>query len=124
MKAPVGNTCPDIDKIINECKGYITVLTGVEKYSSDENSKSDAYNVKWGLDDTIDRMEAVRKANAELREWGYQMSNDAEYFEKELLSSKDKIRELNAEITNLKEQIKRQKGRKRLRSTSRRKPRG
>jgi septal ring factor EnvC (AmiA/AmiB activator) len=89
--APIKNTCPLIDKIINQVDDW---------YRSSEEIP------KLGYADFEKSMEEIRSANSTLREWGNDECKRANDLEKELDSAKDEIEKLNDKIESLKSEIK------------------
>lgn len=97
--APVGNTCGDIDKVIDAIKesqksndainSYIGELQSFGEYTTrqewlqesiaDEVSNIDHY--LWRLEDEL---EELRSANSALRDWGEELASECEELEKEL----------------------------------------
>lgn len=67
-KAPVKNTCPDIDQIISQIETAMRMCDaeGSEIYTEHE-IKDD---IKYQLSDIPSLMEDLRNANSALREWG------------------------------------------------------
>ncbi len=101
--APVGNTCPDIDRVIDAIKesqksisaiiGHIGELQSFDGYTTrqewlletmaDESSTID--NELWRLEDEL---EELRSANSALRDWGEELVSECEELEKELENTK------------------------------------
>ncbi len=86
-QAPVGNTCPIIDEVI-------AFLENIE-FNLDDEDESD---LDVGRKHSLNLLERIRTANQTLREWGNEMYQDREYWEKD---SDEKARE----IISLQEQI-------------------
>lgn len=77
MAAPIKHTCPDIDKAIKLLKQAMKIAdkarTRHERNSDDDD---DYYSIESGLSDVEDILEALRRSNNELREWGERLEND------------------------------------------------
>jgi len=98
--APVGHTCPDINKlqkrldnIVSELKGYALMFP---EYKSDINSlASDVYDVSGDL-------EGLRSDNESLRTWGYVESKRAD-------NAENRVEELEIEIESFKNEYEKTK---------------
>lgn len=111
--APVGNTCPDINKAQRSLQSTIKDAEyAIKRYelSSDTVSIVEAAVDKMSM--AIDVLEEMRSANSKLRDWGDQMEQeleDARTELQELRAEKDtRIEELKSEVATLLEQIKTQ----------------
>lgn len=97
--APVGNTCPDIDRVIDAIKesqksvnaiiNYIGELQSFDGFSTrqewlQENISDEASNIEHYLWRLEDELEDLRDANSKLREWGEELVSEYEELEKEL----------------------------------------
>lgn len=71
MKAPVGHTCPDIDKAIKIIQSAQKLFNQLDKQGID-----DCYYESSCLDDAIDLLEDLRKSNDALRSWGYGLDEE------------------------------------------------
>lgn len=89
--APVSQTCPKIDDVINSLK---------ELYKSSEEMSSRE------LTDLENTMEKIRSDNSDLRSWGNEQYDRAEELEKEMEYYKDLAEGYKSEITELKQEIK------------------
>lgn len=89
--APVGNTCPMID-------GVLDCIHTLYK-SSEEMSKGE-------LDYMVQTLEKIRHHNEELRSWGNEECDKATDLEKELDNSKDEVSALEEDIKEYKSEIK------------------
>ena len=111
--APVGYTCPDIDRIIrslNDAKEYIeSAANGVEDlyFKGDDSTESMKKAVVSDLDNAIGcvdlsgELETLRSANDSLRTWGYDLVEKLKESEKE---NEDLIEQIN-ELQNLVEDL-------------------
>lgn len=95
MSAPVKNTCPDIDNLIE----YIKKAMKVAKDSRKEFPEADTefYDIYSYLDGCEDMLNDLRKANSALRDWGYEM-------EKEVKEQQKSNNALEAELEYLQQQ--------------------
>lgn len=86
MGAPIGHTCPDIDKTIKK-------LQNIREYLEDAMSairrEIEATNdlIERELGDIEDSLEELRSDNSSLREWGTE--------------NEDKVKELEEELSEL-----------------------
>jgi chromosome segregation ATPase len=81
--APVKNTCPDIDSVIDTVESAVRELNGIS-----------------------DQMEELRTANAALRGWGEDLVKELDDVEDERDDLQRKVDEKDHEIDNLRDQIK------------------
>lgn len=86
---PVGNTCPDIDYVIDSINAAITYINSPsdpEGYTYEDRCE----DVKGALWDLEKKMEELRSANSALRDWGNQLVAHSQSLEDqvELLESK------------------------------------
>ena len=90
MPAPVGHTCPNIDKTIKKLK---TIRELVDDTFHDIKAQLDklVYKVESELDDIEDDLEELRSDNSSLREWGTE--------------SEDRIDELEDELNELRSMV-------------------
>lgn len=79
MPAPVGYTCPDINKLIKAIKSaQKTACRGEELENESTKLFTDILDHLYGLEDEL---EQLRKDNAALREWGYSLERELESIE-------------------------------------------
>lgn len=83
-RAPVKNTCPDIDKVIDCVTGARDNLYGLER-----------------------TMEQLRSDNSALRDWGNDEANRVDELESEQEELRNEIDELKREIERLNSQLER-----------------
>lgn len=95
MSAPVKNTCPDIDKLIE----YIKKAMKIAKDGRNEFPQADVefYDIYSYLDGCEDMLEDLRKSNSALRNWGYDL-------EKVVKQHEVQLSDMEGQIENLKEQ--------------------
>lgn len=107
MSAPVGYTCPSIDKIIGKIKDADSLLNAAVGYIESiipEDDDVEYYKKKalQSLSDIDvyfeDELEALRRANDELRKWGEEMERKANDLEKEVCSLEGEISDLQSQI--------------------------
>lgn len=79
--APVGNTCPMIDKVISSINGFDFTEEDYSVYNKDRI-------------EAIDLMEKIRSANEELRLWG----NDEYQNVKSLTEERDELERINSDL--------------------------
>lgn len=116
-KAPVGQTCPDIDKAIGIVEECISSLGDAVKYigrmsEPDGDLAFDIENVASSLGDLLPKrwdyrdnktgfFEEMRTANGALRDWGNDRQQEVEYLEEENEKLKRKIDELEERLSNI-----------------------
>lgn len=94
-REPVGNTCPDIDKLIKRYDSIMKIIKGYNQIEDVDTLKdiiSDVENELYNFDSVL---EDLRSANSALRDWG----NDCISAYDEMESEKDN------EITYLLKQL-------------------
>lgn len=89
MKAPVGNTCPDIDnciKWLKVTKASIETAIDTLNYSDlDVPIKVlDALDEAHKYCDIESELEQLRDANSKLRDWGYELLSELKELKREL----------------------------------------
>ena len=97
MAAPVGNTCPDIDRVLKAIKeAYSNAEVGFDLAESEANSeemteKDDLASLKYYFEEIKDQLysldsdlEDLRSANSALRDWGTDLERKVEGLEEEL----------------------------------------
>lgn len=85
--APVGHTCPDIDKAIKFIRGAMDYLDGLKFENRADERERDGHVVD--LDKAIDLLEELRESNATLRDWGA----DGDQLVEELTATVDDLEE-------------------------------
>lgn len=81
MSAPIGNTCPDVNRAIKNVEDIRKNLSYVLKYDDSTTLaefKGILEDVEYDLRQTTDSFEDLRKSNSTLREWGIEMEQEAE----------------------------------------------
>ena len=88
MRAPVGNTCPNIDQCITWLKtarDQIEYCINTLDPDSESSSRiEDALIEAKNYCDIDKELEELRDANSALRDWGYELSNELEKLKSEL----------------------------------------
>lgn len=80
--APVGYTCPQIDKIIEGCGEIENRLNLSLEY----------------LGDIVDALEVLRTANDKLRGWGENLEEELSLVEEECEALVEEVEELNGQV--------------------------
>ncbi len=80
MSAPIGNTCPDIDKAIRRLEPLVKQIRKMKQYEWEdiELLKELVSDCNYAMDCAIDSFEELRKDNDTLRQWGKEMEQEAE----------------------------------------------
>lgn len=86
MSAPIKHTCPDIDSLQ---KKLTEAMRDIEREPIEDQRF--VKNIVWELNQVVDGLEDLRKANGALRDWG-------EDLETQLKESNDRIDELEWQI--------------------------
>lgn len=102
--APVKPTCPIINGIIDNMEAAKNEAEYLMKNLSGDYSEY-ARVAFEELHTAIVDIELVRDANSELRDWGNEQFERAEYAEKELELAQIEVEELKEELEYLKEQL-------------------
>jgi len=88
MKAPVGNTCPDINQCIKWlkiCKDNIeTAINTLGTCNDIPRIVIEALDEAHKYCDLDKELEELRDANSALRDWGYELANELEKLKSEL----------------------------------------
>ncbi len=109
--APIKHTCPTIDNIIGKMESARGEAEYISKHP-EEDSTDEARTIIDELCDAISDMENIRSDNSELRDWGNEEYERADYAEgerddaikdKELLQ--EEIEELKAKIDELENEL-------------------
>lgn len=102
-RAPVGNTCPDIDSIIEVLAGVADRLRMIsDKLDSStlEDECNDIFeqsgNLKTLFDGRNSALERLRSDNDSLRQWGNKETDRADEAEAEIRSLQNQINELES----------------------------
>lgn len=105
MGAPIGHTCPDIDRAI---KHIDQAASEVEDTIED---RATIRSITSELDSAKDIMEELRTANDKLRSWGEEseekleeMERDRDYHQEESEKKDQTIKELQEQIDQLQNQ--------------------
>jgi chromosome segregation ATPase len=101
-KAPVGHTCPDINRYIRDVRSLQNNLGGL--YGSE--NESDFHNLMKDCDDIEDHFESIRRDNDSLRTWGYEEAERADKAEERANKAEEEVEELNSYIRELEARIK------------------
>lgn len=96
--APIGNTCPDIDRIIGVIEAVadrLYALSGqVEDVTLSEDLRNQSDNLQELFKTVRSPMEDLRKANSSLRDWGNEEYKRAEEAEDKAAGLQNRIDEL------------------------------
>lgn len=110
MPAPVGNTCPTIDRVIEELEASSEIAKDFsdnissKTYGDVEEAFEDIYNsIHW----LPSLLEDLRSANSELRSWGEESEERAEELESEVENLKSQLEDAQELIDSLTEQLER-----------------
>ena len=82
--APIRNTCPVIDSVIDKIQEAIKYAKYLNVYAETEISEEYSSSIIKELKDALPQMEAIREANETLRLWGNEEYVRAEEIEKEM----------------------------------------
>ena len=92
MAAPIGNTCPDIDKLLKVIKNLRDL-----KYIPDD--EKEIKNLFSNIDDELfgiaGSLEDLRSSNDTLRKWGKEMEEEAESLSVQYSDLEERYNELN-----------------------------
>lgn len=119
MSAPVPNTCPIIDEVIDGIRDGIKTLrqslmnledgdpgcsqsdleSAIEHFEGMIPPETSTFSKFFRTDHLS--IEKVRQANSELREWGERMESELEEVKQELSIAESRIQELEGQIQDL-----------------------
>lgn len=103
---PVGNTCPDIDRVIVILRDIVKEMESV-----DESEDLDWLLCTWSntlkflFDGRLSELEQLRNSNSELRYWGQDNYDLAEKLMHEVSELEEEIEEQKAIVDNLRQEI-------------------
>lgn len=96
MAAPVKNTCPDIDRAIRSVQAALKIAhSGMSRHEKRSDDWTDFDDIDTELRNLEGELEDLRNANASLREWGEQLTDELE-------TSANYINELEQKLETLK----------------------
>lgn len=99
-REPVKDTCPLIDKCIQQIKSAIDKSIDVS-YSRDVDTMEEwISDTVWLLDKIIEAFEELRDSNSKLREWGCNEASRVDELEEKIEKLENKIYELSSEVDN------------------------
>lgn len=100
MGAPIGNTCPDINKAIGRLEPLIKQIDKLREsdYEDVKQMEDLLSECRYAMDCAIDSFEDLRKDNDTLRTWGKEMEETAETLQVQ-------VNELTEECGRLKEEV-------------------
>lgn len=93
MAAPIGHTCPDIDRAIRYVGQIQSYLDHGENWGED-----DVKHVDSQLNGIIDEFESIRNSNDTLRGWGKELEDELHTAAGTISEQEDKISELEDEL--------------------------
>lgn len=98
MSAPIGNTCPNIDKAIRRLDPLIKQINKMKSYDY-ENAKymqDFLSDCAYEMDSVIGALEDLRKDNDTLRSWGREMEKEAETLQVRVNELEEQLNELQS----------------------------
>jgi len=100
MSAPIGNTCPDIDKAVKRLQLLIKQIDKFRDYEYENVDfvKDFISECHYAMDASIDSFEDLRKDNDTLRSWGKEMEEEAETLQVRVVELEEKISELKEQL--------------------------
>ena len=100
-REPVKNTCPLIDKCIQQIKSVIDKSVDVS-YSRDVDTMEEwIEDTVWLMDKIIETLEELRDSNSKLRDWGSNEASRVDELELKIVKLEEKIEELENQIYEL-----------------------
>jgi vacuolar-type H+-ATPase subunit I/STV1 len=97
-------TCPLIDKLIDDLQ-----IFGKSFLAVDENKPCDVldlYNNEWNPGSYVSQLEAIREANANIREWGHEWKRESSDHEDKIGELEDERKRLLNKLDELKDELK------------------
>lgn len=99
-REPVKDTCPLIDKCIQQIKSVIDKSIDVS-YSRDVDTMEEwISDTVWLMDKIIETLEELRDSNSKLRDWGCNEADRVDELEEKIEKLENKIYELSSEVEN------------------------
>jgi chromosome segregation ATPase len=99
MPAPVGHTCPDINKVIAAIKQAMKTAESARKNLNVDNEAHDYFHdIIYELDGLENVMEELRESNSQLRSWGEEMESSVDDLDRDLELKHAEILELQSEL--------------------------
>lgn len=99
---PVGNTCPDIDAVIEVLAGVADRLDAIAGQLEDQHNADDldtqAGNLRTLFEGRRSPLEELRTANETLRKWGNEQHEGAYNAEQEVKELRGQISELESQL--------------------------
>lgn len=108
MSAPVKNTCPDIDKVVDAIASAYSMARDARIAFSKETEVdasgifNDIENELYGLTRTL---EDLRTDNGSLRDWGHELDKELEEAANQIADLETEKEELREDVEKLKAQI-------------------
>jgi uncharacterized protein YPO0396 len=98
--APIGNTCPDIDDVIQVLAGVAdrldTIADRLEDGDAADDLTTQSANLRQLFEGRRSQLEELRSANESLRNWGNKECERADDAEDEVKSLRAEVRELES----------------------------
>lgn len=96
MAAPVKNTCPDINRAIKNVQSAMRIANDAMKRHEKRSDDWDAYDdIDTELRNLEGELEDLRNANAALREWGEELTDELETSANYINELEQKLEKLN-----------------------------
>ena len=104
-KAPIGYTCPDINKLIDYCESMRAELKDLRTVEDPEIRDEVESICDKKIDEIIEMAEFLRKSNETLREWGEDLFDDLEEANNVIEKMDEKIYNLKEEVNSLQKEL-------------------
>lgn len=101
MGAPVGNTCPDIDKVIEAIRASLISVGGIDNLIINCPNETEVDQIRYEVTCIENElyhvegiMEELREANSKLRDWGEGLEEEVSSLEIDLSTMEEKYTDL------------------------------
>lgn len=100
-REPIKNTCPTIDKCIEDIKRAIEKSVDASYSRDTDTMESWIEDTVWLLGEIMDVLEELRNNNATLREWGCSEAHYVDELEEKIEKLENEIEKLENELEYL-----------------------
>lgn len=98
MSAPIGHTCPDINRITGKLNQMVKDINRLRSYDYEDSKlmKDIIEECRYIMDDAEDTFEDLRNSNSKLRDYGEAQEERADELEEQVTELQEKLNEYSA----------------------------